>query len=89
MAVENMILVALDKGIGACPIMGFKEKVLKQMLNIPEHYDIALVLALGYPDESPVVEPFAGSVQAWRDEQGVHHLPKRNLEDIMHRNKFP
>ena len=89
MAAENMILVALERGIGSCPIMGFKEKNLKQMLSIPDNYDISLVLALGYPDEDPVVEIFAGSVQAWRDDQGVHHLPKRNLEDIRHRNRFP
>jgi nitroreductase len=88
MAVENMILVALEQGIGSCPIAGFQENELKQMLNIPHHYDIALVLALGYPDENPVVEISAGSIQTWRDNQGIHHVPKRKLEDIRHRNKF-
>jgi len=89
MAVENMILVALEQGIGSCPIMNFKEKELKQMLNIPGRYEITLVLALGYPDEHPVVEVSHGSIQNWRDKNGVHHIPKRKLEDIRHRNKFP
>src|SRR4030042_5450247 len=40
MAVENMILVALEQGLGSCPIMNFKEKELKQMLNIPGRYEI-------------------------------------------------
>ena len=89
MAVENMLLVALEQGIGSCPILLFKEKELKHLLNIPENYDIALVVALGYPDENPVVEISAGSIQTWRDNQGIHHVPKRKLEDIRHRNKFP
>jgi len=88
MAVENIILVALEQGIGACAIMAFKAKEIKQILNIPDNYDIALVLALGYPDESPVVEPFTGSVQSWNDDRGIHHVPKRAMEDIIHRNKF-
>jgi nitroreductase len=89
MAVENMILVALERGIGSCPIMGFKERELKQLLNIPDKYEIALVLALGYPDEKPVVEVSDGSIQSWRDKEGIHHVPKRKLEDVIHRNRFP
>ena len=89
MAMENMMLVALEQGIGSCPILSFKESGLRQILNISDNYDIALVLVLGYPDESSVLEIFAGSHQHWTDEQGTRHLPKRKLEDIMHRNKFP
>jgi nitroreductase len=88
MAVENMILVALEQGVGSCPIKGFKEKELKQLLNIPEKYEIALVLALGYPDEKPVVEVSDGSIESWRDKEGIRHVPKRKLEHIRHRNKF-
>jgi len=88
MAVENMILVALEQGIGTCPIMAFEPDVLKQVVNMPDNYEIALVLALGYPDESPVTEVSDGSIQYWIDSQGTRHVPKRKLEDILHRNKF-
>jgi nitroreductase len=88
MAVENMILVALEQGIGSCPIKGFKEKELKELLNIPDKYEIALVLALGYPYEKPVVEVSDGSIESWRDKEGIRHVPKRKLEHIRHRNKF-
>lgn len=28
------------------------------------------------------------SVERWKDDQGVLHVPKRRLADILHRNKF-
>ena len=89
MAAENIVLVALEQGIGACPMLSFKQDDLKQILNIPDSYEIAMVLALGYPDESPVLEVATDSVQPWVDSKGVRHVPKRELRDIMHRNKFP
>ncbi len=86
MAAENMILVALEEGIGSCPILSFQEEELKQLLQVPDNYDIALVLALGYPDESPVVGTTTGGTQYWVDSQGRRHVPKRKLEDILHHN---
>jgi nitroreductase len=87
-AAENIILVALEQGIGTCPILMFNEGGLKQVLNIPDKYDLALVIAMGYPNESPVPEVSDGPVNIWVDDQGVRHVPKRKLEDITHRNKF-
>jgi len=89
MAAENMMLVALEQGIGTCPILSFEQNELKQILNIPDSYEIALMLALGYPDESPVLEISTGSIEYWTDSQGTRHIPKRKLEDILHWNKFP
>ena len=89
LAVENMILVAQEQGIGTCAILSFGEIELKKILNIPYNYEIALLLALGYPDERPVTEVSTGSIQYWIDNQGIRHVPKRKLEDILHRNKFP
>jgi nitroreductase len=88
LAAENIILVALEQGLGSCPILGFERDELRQVLNIPESYDIALLVALGYPDERPVAEESTGSVERWVDDQGVRHVPKRKLENILHRNKF-
>jgi nitroreductase len=88
LAAENIILVALEQGLGSCPMLGFERDELRQVLNIPESYDIALLVALGYPDERPVAEESTGSVDRWVDYQGVRHVPKRKLENILHRNKF-
>ncbi len=89
MAAENMILVALAEGIGSCAITGFKQGKLRRVLNIPDKYEIAMVLALGFPDESPVLEVATDSVKRRLDSEGVRHIPKRKLRDIIHRNRFP
>ncbi|MCK4863683.1 MAG: nitroreductase family protein [Dehalococcoidales bacterium] len=88
MAAENIILVAYEQGLGTCPILMFHENNLKPVLNIPDEYDIALVIAMGYPDESPVAEVATDSVEGWLDDKLVRHVPKRKLEDIVHHNRF-
>ncbi len=89
MAAENMMLVAQEQGVGSCAIASFQQDKLRQALNIPDKYEIALGLALGFPDESPVLEVATDSIKRWVDSNGVRHIPKRKLEDITHRNKFP
>jgi len=88
MAAENIILVAYEQGLGACPILMFDEKNLKPVLNIPDTHDIALVIAMGYPDEVSVAEVATDSINGWVDDKLVRHVPKRKLEDIVHRNRF-
>lgn len=88
MAAENIVLVALEQGIGTCAVLSFKESELKKVLNIPDNYDVAFMLALGLPDESPVLEIATNSTKPWIDSNGVRHIPKRALKDITHRNRF-
>jgi nitroreductase len=87
MAAENIMLVALEQGIGACPVLIFKEADLRQALHVPDEYDIGLVIVMGYPDESPVAEVATTSLTIYVDDKGVRHVPKRKLEDIIHRNR--
>ena len=58
---------------------------LRDLLAIPSQYEILLVLAIGKPAETVVIEslPEDGSINYWRDENQVHHVPKRSLEDII------
>ena len=46
---------------------------------------ILLVLALGKPAEKVVIEDLdpGGDVKYWRDENGIHHVPKRSLEELI------
>ena len=87
-AMQNIILVALEEGIGCCPFGSHDREKLRGILNVPGDYEIPLVLALGYPDESPVEEPFDESVKYWKDENGVLHVPKKPLEMVLHWNTF-
>ena len=87
-AAENAMLVALENGVSSCPMMGFESGALKQVLRIPDEYDIGMLISLGYAAESAIAEETSDSVERWVDEQGVHHIPKRRLADIMHHNRF-
>lgn len=87
-AIENMILAALEKGIGSCWLLSVDREKLREILNIPENYKIDSVLALGYPDENPVIEDMKDSIKYWKDQAEQLHVPKRKLEDVIHFNKF-
>jgi nitroreductase len=89
MAAENMILVAEEEGLGSCAITGFSPDRLRQVLNVPDKYETALMLALGHPDERPVIEVATDSIERYMDDKGLRHIPKWELKDILHRNRFP
>ncbi len=84
-AAQSIMLGATEKGFGGCMIGSIKRAALASDLNIPAGYEILLVLALGKPKEIVQIDPIGpdGSVRYWRDEQQVHHVPKRALEDII------
>ncbi len=84
-AAQSIMLGAAEKGLGGCMLGSVRRAELAAMLNLPPQYEILLVLALGKPKEIVQVDPLGpdGSVKYWRDEQQVHHVPKRNLEDIL------
>jgi nitroreductase len=86
MAAENIILTAWEEGIGCCPVMFFQVEGIKDALNVPDEYDIGLVIVMGYPDESPKAEVATGSTDSHVDESLQRHVPKRKLADILHRN---
>ncbi|MFO7154327.1 MAG: nitroreductase family protein [Caldicoprobacter oshimai] len=87
-AVENILLGAQEYGIGCCWIGSVDRDRLREILQIPEKYIIDCVVALGYAAEKSVVEDEQGSIKYYKDENGVLHVPKRRLEDIMHVNRI-
>ena len=89
LAMENIVLAAVEQGLGSCVMTGIDRGRLRHVLNIADKYEIAMLLALGYPDEKPVVEAATGSIKRWVDKKGIRHIPKRKLKDIIHRNKLP
>ncbi len=51
----------------------------------PPQYEILLVLALGKPREQVVIDEVGpnGDIKYWRDSDGVHHVPKRSLQELI------
>lgn len=88
LAAENIILTAEENGIGCCILCNVNREKLKEYLKIPIGIIIDSLIVLGYKDEKSVIEEFKGSVEYWRDNKDVMHIPKRNFKDIIHINKF-
>ena len=84
-AAQSILLGATEKGLGGCIIAAVQRDKLCQALKIPPRYEILLVLALGKPRETVVVETVGadGDIKYWRDSEGTHHVPKRLLDEII------
>ena len=83
-AAQSILLGAVEMGLGGCMIAAFDRESLVKELRTPDHLEPLLVIALGEPAERVVMEPVRdGDIRYYRDEDGVHHVPKRSLEDIL------
>jgi len=88
-AAMSISMVAYDEGLGSCILGAVDREKLKKILNIPDSLEIVLVVALGYPAENPVVDKIKdGDIRYWLDENGVLHVPKRKLKDIVRWNGY-
>jgi nitroreductase len=84
---QTMMLGATEKGLGGCMIGNINRPLLYENFGIDkERYSIELCLALGKPKEEVRIVDVneTGSVNYYRDENGVHYVPKRKLEDIIY-----
>lgn len=84
-AAQSILLGATERGLGGCIIATVQREALRETLGLDARYKILLVLALGKPKETVVIEPVGpdGDIKYWRDEEQVHHLPKRALNEII------
>lgn len=56
-AIEHIVLRAVDLGLGSCWIMMFDNAKTKSMLGLDDRYDVVALLPIGYPDQSPAARP--------------------------------
>ena len=84
-ASQSILLGATELGWGGCIIASVQREKLQAELTLPERYQILIVLALGKPKENVVIDTLSaeGDIKYWRDEDGVHHVPKRSLEELI------
>ena len=84
-AAQSILLGASERGLGGCMIASIQRTRLRDQMNIPERYEILLVIALGRPVETVILEavPSGGDIRYWRDGEGRHHVPKRALEEVI------
>ena len=84
-AAQTILLGATEKGYGGCMFGSIDRDRLRVVLSIEEHFEILLVIALGKPIEKVALEGVGpdGSIKYYRDEAGVHHVPKRALDEVI------
>jgi len=83
LAMQNICLSAINKGIGSCMIGSFNKKRIGEAFDIPDRYEILWGIALGYPVENVVITECDGDVSYYRDEEGNHYVPKIPLKDVI------
>lgn len=84
-AAQSIMLGATEKGFGGCMFGSADKDALKQIFSIPHRYEVILVIGLGKPIEKVLLEEVKdqGDIRYWRDEEGVHHVPKRSLDELI------
>jgi nitroreductase len=84
-AAQSILLGAREKELAGCMLGAIDRKALRDLLDISRQFKILLVLAIGKPRELVVLETVGpdGNISYWRDSAGLHHVPKRKLEDII------
>jgi nitroreductase len=84
-AAQSILLGATENGLGGCIIATIQREALREALGIDSRYKILLALALGRPKETVVIDPVGpdGDIKYWRDDEGIHHVPKRAREEII------
>ncbi len=83
---QSISLGATEKGLAGCFIGAINKEKLRDALQIAPHHKILLVIALGEPAEKVIIESTTdsyGDIKYWRDENGIHHVPKRPLDEVI------
>ncbi|MCD8083094.1 MAG: nitroreductase family protein [Clostridiales bacterium] len=84
-AAQSILLSATEMGLGGCMIGSFGASSVRKALELPEYIAPMLVVAIGKQAETIVLTEIEDGESAnyYRDENDVHYVPKRKLEDII------
>ncbi len=82
---QTILLGARTMGLAGCMFAAINIKKLKAFMDIADHLEPKLVVALGKPVETIQIDDLGedGDIKYWRDENSVHHVPKRKLDDLI------
>lgn len=74
---------AFELGLASCMIGSFNKEKLSAVLELPSGFEPQLVIAIGKPDEARTIAPLKDGSTKYYRENGVHFVPKRELDDII------
>ncbi|MEN8118695.1 MAG: nitroreductase family protein [Bacteroidota bacterium] len=82
-AMQSIMLGAVEDGFGGCMIGSVNKKNVSKILELPNHLELLWIIALGKPAEEVVLETAQKDIKYWRDENDVHHVPKRSMDELV------
>ncbi len=88
-AAQTMMLAARSATpeVAACMFKAFPPRAIDVMGLDGDKYEVKLIMVFGVPAETQVIDAIDsnpdGSINYWRDEAQVHHVPKRPLADVL------
>jgi nitroreductase len=84
-AAQSILLGAREIGLAGCMHGSFKKETITKLFGIPARYEIVMVISLGKPKETVVLEDTApgGDIAYYREPDGTHHVPKRPLKEVI------
>lgn len=84
-AAQTILLGAADAGFGGFIVHSFDREGLSLHFGIPGFYQPLLVIALGKPAETLVIEQMSGDdpITGHTDKNGIRFIPKRMQRDVM------
>ncbi len=56
-AVEHIVLQAVEIGLGTCWVIWYEDDDVKEILDIPDHVEVMALLPVGIPNEDPAPRP--------------------------------
>lgn len=84
-AAQTILLGATASGLGGCILGSLNRQKIRELLKIPESFTLLMVIALGKPIETVVIDQMGDddSVRYYRDANALHHVPKRVVDDVL------
>ena len=87
-AAQTIMLGAAEKGLGGLMIGSFDREPLREVTKLADNLKILLVLAIGKPLETSVLEDLEeGEALIVRDENNVTHVRKRKVVELIVKRK--
>lgn len=84
---QAITLGATSLGLGCCIIKSFNLGEVKRVLRLSDNLDPLYVIAIGKPNELVKIEDLKDedleSIKYYRTPDGLHHVPKRALKDLL------
>ncbi len=81
---QTIMLAARTAGLHGCMLAAFDKDSFRKDLSLPDNLRPVLILAFGKSAESIALEDAQnGAVAYYRNQDGIHRVPKRPLSEIV------